>query len=63
MKNKTAFLRALFISGIIFGCLVMLTVGISICYENIREISYAEFCESIEIGENYIRFLDFVIKK
>ncbi len=63
MKKRSAFLRAFFISGIIFGCLVLLVIGIFESYENIREISYAENTASIEITEDYIRILDFRIKK
>lgn len=63
MKKRTAFFRAFFISGIIFGCIVLLIIGIFESYENIREISFAEFSQSVEIGEDYIRILDFKIKK
>ncbi len=63
MKKRNTFLRTIFISGVAFACIILLIIGIFESYENIREISFAEFTPSIEIKEDYIRILDFIIKK
>lgn len=63
MKNKKIFWRTVFISGMIFFNLLLLSAGVSTAYENIREISHGEYKSAIEINQDNIRFLDFEIKK
>lgn len=60
-QHKTYF-RTFYITLVIIMCLSFAWIGISISYENIVQIAYGEYKKAIEINEDTIRILDFVIK-
>ena len=59
MKSSIIFWRTVFVSAVIFGCLSLLIVGISVAFENIKASSEAKFISAVEIKENSLRILDF----
>lgn len=64
MKRQTkTFLRTFYISLVIIICLSFGWIGISSAYENTVQVSSGEYKSAIEIAEDHIRILDFVIKK
>ncbi len=63
MKNRKIFWRSVFLSGVIFTCIVLLITGISVAYENIQRAFHANFVNALEINEDTIRILDFEFKK
>ncbi|MBQ6718411.1 MAG: hypothetical protein IJN22_05890 [Clostridia bacterium] len=58
---KTYF-RTFYISLIIMLCLSLGWIGISTAYENTVQVAYGEYRQAIEISDEQIRILDFVIK-
>ncbi len=63
MKRRTkAYFRTLYITLVIFFCLFLGLIGISVAYENTVQIAFGEYKSAIEINEDTIRILDFVIK-
>lgn len=58
---KTYF-RTFYISLIIMLCLSLGWIGISTAYENTVQIVFGEYRQAIEISDEQIRILDFVIK-
>ena len=44
-------------------CLVFGWLGIATAYENTVQVAYGEYKSAIEITDEQIRILDFVIKK
>lgn len=44
-------------------CLCLGWVGISTAYENTVRVAYGEYKDAIEITDDSIRILDFIIKK
>lgn len=63
MKSSKIFWRSVFLSGVIFTCIVLLITGISVAYENIQSAFYANFVNALEITEDSVRILDFEFKK
>ncbi len=63
MKQSKIFWRTVFLSGVIFGCIVLLITGISVAYENIQGAFHANFVDAVEISEDTIRILDFEFRK
>ena len=59
MKSSKIFWRSVYLSGVIFACIVMLITGISVAFENIKAASEAKFISAVEIKEDSIRVLDF----
>ncbi len=63
MKRKTkTYFRTFYISWIIIMCLMFGWFGISTAYENTVQVAFGEYKKAIEISEETIRILDFVIK-
>ena len=63
MERRTkAYFRTLYITLVIFFCLFLGLIGISVAYENTVQIAFGEYKSAIEINEDTIRILDFVIK-
>ncbi len=63
MKRQTkTYFKTLYITLVIMLCLCLGWIGISQAYENTVQIAYGEYKKAIEINENTIRILDFVIK-
>lgn len=63
MKKKTkTYFRTFYISWIIIMCLMFGWFGISTAYENTVQVAFGEYKKAIEISEETIRILDFVIK-
>ncbi len=64
MKRQTkTYLRSFYISLVVIMCLSFGWIGISSAYENTVQIAYGEYKKAIEISDNCIRILDFVILK
>ena len=63
MKQRKLFWRTVYLSGVIFACIVLLITGISVAYENIQGAFYANFVDAVEITEDSVRILDFEFKK
>ena len=62
MQNKRIFWRSVFISSVIIFNFILLALGISLAYENICNTFYGEDRSAIQITENEIRILDFIIE-
>lgn len=63
MKRQTkTYFRTLYITLVILLCLSLGWIGISTAYENIVSVAYGEYKKAIEISEDTIRILDFLIK-
>lgn len=64
MKRQTkTYIRSFYISLVIILCLCLGWIGISTSYEKTVQIAYGEYKDAIEITNDSIRILDFVIKK
>lgn len=59
MKSSKIFWRTVFLSAVVFGCLSLLLIGISVAFENIKNCSEAKFISAVEVKEESIRILDF----
>lgn len=63
MKKQTkTYLRSFYISLIVIMCLAFGWLGVSAAYENTVRIAFGEYRSAIEISDDTIRILDFVIK-
>ena len=63
MKNQTKiYFRSFYITLIIIFCLAFGWIGISTAWENTQAVAYGEYKKAIEINDDGIRILDFVIK-
>lgn len=63
MKRQTkTYFRTFYITWIVIMCLVFGWLGIATAYENTVQIAYGEYKKAIEISDEEIRILDFVIK-
>ena len=63
MKRRTkVYFRTLYISFVIIMCLFIGCVGIALAYENTVQTAFGEYKKAIEITDEGIRVLDFVIK-
>ena len=63
MKKQTkTYLRSFYISLIVIMCLDFGWLGVSAAYENTVRIAFGEYRSAIEISDDTIRILDFVIK-
>ncbi len=63
MKTQTkTYFRTFYISLVVILCLCLGWIGISTAYENTVRIAYGEYRDAIQITEEGIRILDFVIK-
>ena len=63
MKRQTkTYFRTFYISWIVIMCLVFGWLGIAQAYENTVRIAFGEYKSAIEINDQEIRILDFVIK-
>ena len=60
-KNKMIFIRTFFISIILLFCAGFFTWGVKTAYESTRKIGFGEYKKAAEIGDSYIRILDYVI--
>ena len=64
MKRRTkTYFRIFYISLIVIMCLTFGWLGIATAYENTVRIAFGEYRSAIEISEDTIRILDFVIKE
>lgn len=64
MKRETkAYFRTFYISWIVIMCLVFGWLGIATAYENTVQVAFGEYRQAIEITDEQIRILDFVISK
>ncbi|MBQ6885185.1 MAG: hypothetical protein IJN56_05550 [Clostridia bacterium] len=64
MKRQTkTYFRTLYISLVIIMCLCFGWIGISTAYESTVQIATGEYKDALEITDNTIRILDFIIKK
>lgn len=64
MKRRTkTYFRTFYISLIVIMCLTFGWLGIATAYENTVRIAFGEYRSAIEISEDTIRILDFVIKE
>ncbi len=63
MNSKRSAARAFSITLVILFCFSILVIGIWESYENTVQVAFGEYKSAIEITDNYIRILDFVIKK
>ncbi len=61
-RNTKTYFRTLYITLVILLCLSLGWIGVSTAYENIVRVAYGEYKKAIEINEDTIRILDFVIK-
>ena len=63
MKRHTkTYFRTFYISLVIILCICLGWIGISTAYENTVQIAYGEYKDAVEINDDTIRILDFVIK-
>lgn len=63
MKRRTkTYFRTFYISLIVIMCFAFGWLGIAAAYENTVRIAFGEYRSAIEISEDTIRILDFVIK-
>ena len=63
MKKYTrTYFRALYITLVIMLCISLGWIGISTAWENTIQIAFGRYEKAIEINEDTIRILDFVIK-
>ncbi len=63
MKRQTkTYFRTLYITLVIMLCISLGWIGVSTAYENTIQVAYGEYKKAIEINQNTIRILDFVIK-
>lgn len=63
MKRQTqTYFRTFYISLVIILCFCLGWIGISTAYENTVQIAFGEYKDAIELTENGLRILDFVIK-
>ena len=63
MKRHTkTYFRTLYITLVIMLCISLGWIGVSAAYENTVRVAYGEYKKAIEINEDTIRILDFVIK-
>lgn len=63
MKRQTkTYFRTLYIALVVIMCLSLGWIGISAAYENTVQVAFGEYKKAIEISEDNIRILDFVIK-
>lgn len=60
-KNKRIFIRTFFITSIFLFCMGIFTWGVKTAYESTRKIGFGEYKKATEIGDGYIRILDYVI--
>ncbi|MBQ8740944.1 MAG: hypothetical protein IJY79_05300 [Clostridia bacterium] len=64
MKRQTkTYFRTFYISWIVIMCLVFGWLGIAAAYENTVQVAFGEYKSAIEISNEKIRILDFVISK
>ncbi len=64
MKRQTkTYLRTLYITLVVVMCLSLGWIGISMAYENTVQVAFGEYKRAIEITDEEIRILDFVISK
>lgn len=62
MKRQTkTYLRTFYISWIVIMCLVFGWLGIAAAYENTVQVAFGEYRQAIEITDEQVRILDFVI--
>ncbi len=60
-ENKKLFIRTFFITCIILFCTGFFVYGIKGAYENTRQIGFGEYKKAAEIGDGFIRILDYTI--
>lgn len=60
-KQIKTFLRTTAVSSVIIACVFFSLFAFCEIYENIRYIGYGEYKNAIELTEDGIRILDFVI--
>lgn len=63
MDNKKKFWRSLFLSSIIIFNALIFLIGICVIYKNMHYVNYGEYVNPIEITDDWIRLLDFYIKR
>lgn len=61
-ESKRSFLRAFFMTSVIILCLTVACSGLALAYENTRSIGFGENKKAFELGEDFIRILDYVIE-
>ena len=63
MKTQTkTYFRTFYLTLVIMLCLCFGWIGISTAYENTVQTAFGEYKKAIEISDDTIRILDFVIK-
>lgn len=64
MKRQTkTYFRTLYITLVVVMCLSLGWIGISMAYENTVQVAFGEYRQAIEISDEQIRILDFVIEE
>lgn len=63
MKRYTkTYFRTFYITLVIVLCLSLGWIGVSAAWQNTVQVAFGEYKKSIEISDETIRILDFVIK-
>lgn len=61
-RNTKTYFRTLYITLVILLCLSLGWIGISTAYENTVQVAFGEYKRAIEINDDTVRILDFIIK-
>lgn len=63
MKRQTkTYFRSFYITLVILLCVSIAWIGITTAWENIIEVAFGRYDKAVEITDNSIRILDFIIK-
>lgn len=64
MKRRTkTYIRSFYISTVIILCFVFGWLGIATAYKNTVQVAFGEYKKAIELTDEGLRILDFIIKK
>ena len=59
MKNFKLFLKSFYITAIIITCILIVLIGTTKAYENIRQIGFGEHRHAIDYENGTLTFFDF----
>ena len=63
MKRQTkTYFRSFYITFVILLCVSIAWIGITTAWENIIKVAFGRYDKAVEITDNSIRILDFIIK-
>lgn len=63
MKRQTkTYFRSFYITLVILLCVSIAWIGITTAWENIIKVAFGRYDKAVEITDNSIRILDFIIK-